>query len=104
MAGKTGFADSLAARALALLIAAAAAALMVWLGREEIPAIRGIASPAPVAGKAATSGNPALDACLAERVGDVDKMRQEGIINTAQYETFKARAVAYCQTEFPPSQ
>lgn len=104
MAARSRFSDSLAARGLALAIAAAAGALMVWLGRNDVPAIRGILSPDPVAAISAGSGNPQLDACLKSRIGDVDKMREEGVINAAQHNTFKARATAYCQTEFPPLQ
>lgn len=98
--------DRWPARLTAILIAAAGLALMGWLGRGELS--RGSfafgGGGTPVAGSAVDSApaNPQLAACLAERVGAVDKMRQEGIVTPAQYDTFRARAVAFCETEFPP--
>lgn len=44
--------------------------------------------------------NPELAACLEVRVGAVDKMRRDNVINDAQYELFRGRADAYCETEF----
>ncbi|MBA5775826.1 hypothetical protein H2509_01655 [Stappia sp. F7233] len=98
--------DRWPARIAAVLIAVAGLALMGWLGRDELS--RGTLAfsggGTPVAGSAVDSApaNPRLDACLSERVGAVDKMREEGIVTPAQYDTFRARAVAFCEAEFPP--
>lgn len=45
--------------------------------------------------------NPALAACLQQRVGDVERMKTEGVINDHQYEQFASRARALCQTQNP---
>lgn len=96
--------DSRGARLVALAVALAALCLMVWLGRDDVPFVRAVMTS--VTGSAeeavASSGNPELDACLASRVGDVEKMREDGVINAAQYDTFRGRAVAYCEAQFPP--
>lgn len=55
-------------------------------------------SPASSAG-----GNPALTACLSERLGTIDKMNNDGVITAAQYDLFRTRAISYCETEFPPA-
>lgn len=96
--------DSRGARLVALVIALAALCLMIWLGREDVPFVRAALTSVTGAAEetAASSGNPQLDACLASRVGDVEKMREEGVINAAQYDTFRGRAVAYCEAQFPP--
>ena len=43
---------------------------------------------------------PELAACLQKRIGAVDKMRSDGVINDAQYEQFHGRAEAFCHAEF----
>lgn len=88
------FLDTPAARALALLVALLAAAVLGWLNREAIMG----STPVPVAALA----NPQLAACLKERVGAVDKMRDESIINERQYSEFRTRAEDYCNAQFPP--
>lgn len=45
--------------------------------------------------------NAALEACLTQRVGDVDKMKEEGILSDAQYGAFKARAEGLCRAQNP---
>jgi len=47
----------------------------------------------------AKEATPALDACLTRRVGDVDTMKSDGIINEAQYVSFKASATRLCQAQ-----
>ena len=41
--------------------------------------------------------NPELAACLKQRVGDVDKMQQDGILSDNQYTDFKERAIQLCR-------
>ncbi len=103
--------DGWPARVVAACLAVAGLALMGWLGREElgrtpIAAAIGLTSQggSQNAGPGATSaakGNPALAACLADRLGTVDKMNDEGILTTAQYELFRTRAIGFCEAEFP---
>lgn len=103
---KTSALDSRLARISALFVALCALALMGWLGREDVPFVREMISD--VRGQSApqtgSSSNPELDACLAQRIGDVETMRTDNIINEAQYAAFKSRATSYCQAQFPGSQ
>jgi len=48
----------------------------------------------------AAASNPELAACLTERVGTVENMRRDGVISDAQFNQFRARAVAFCEGEF----
>ncbi len=45
--------------------------------------------------------NPGLEACLAERIGHVNKMREDGILSEAKYGAFKARAEELCVQQNP---
>ncbi len=44
--------------------------------------------------------NPELAQCLENRIGVVEKMRDEEVISEMQYDLFNNRARAYCETEF----
>ncbi|WP_417768708.1 hypothetical protein [Stappia sp.] len=98
----TGGLDGPAARLLALLVAGGTLGAIVWIGQVGFAGV----AMTPFANSLASSGglaaaNPALAACLAERVGAVDEMRADKVINSGQYEAFRARAESYCQTQFP---
>ncbi|WP_417667007.1 hypothetical protein [Roseibium sp.] len=97
--------DGRAARFTALAIALAALVLMIWLGREDVPFVRAaiLTATGQSEAEATSTGNPELDACLAKRVGDVDKLLAEGMIKESQYSAFKRRASSYCETQFPPA-
>jgi len=102
---RTSSLDSPVARIAALAVALCALALMIWLGRHDVPVVRGLM--AGISGEEVQqqgTGNPELDACLADRAGAVDKMREEGVINAAQYTEFRQRAVDYCEAQFPRAQ
>lgn len=88
------FLDRPVARLLAVGVALLTAALLVWLNRDAL-------FGASIGADPALAGNPELAACLSERVGAVDKMRAEGIVNDSQYAAFRSRAEAYCQSQFP---
>lgn len=94
--------DHLATRVVALALALCGLALMAWIGLFGFAgvALTPFENMAPDGVKAA-SGNPALQACLEERVGAVDAMRREGVISDTQYDAFRTRAVDYCQAENP---
>ena len=98
------FADSVIARLLALVLAI----LLGWLlwsnwaddfkrvasGEKEPPAVVSADEPTKPA-------NPALQECLAQRVGDVDRMKEEGILSDDQYGSFRARAEELCRAQNP---
>ncbi|MBO6758843.1 MAG: hypothetical protein JJ902_21110 [Roseibium sp.] len=92
-------------RITALAIAFLALLLMLWIGREDVPGLSTVwTGLTGSTTESAGTGNPELDACLAQRVGDVDQMRADGVINDSQYDTFRGRAVSFCEAQFPPSQ
>ncbi|SOC04197.1 hypothetical protein [Stappia indica] len=95
--------DGAGARIAALAIAAGLAGAMVWIGKVGFAgvAMTPFESSGTVSAGMTSSGNPQLDACLAERVGAVDKMREEGLVDAARYDTFRSRAVSYCESQFP---
>ncbi|MEI2385998.1 hypothetical protein [Breoghania sp. JC706] len=92
-AAERSFLDRPAARLLALIVAALAATALAWINRDAFVS-------APV-GTTATAGNPDLAACLAERGGAVDRMKQDGVIDARQYNQFRARAEAFCAAQYP---
>ena len=92
--GEGGFLDSAAARVLALVVAMAAAAVIAFYHRADLLPKR---VPAADAGL-----NPQFVACRDERVGQVDRMRSDGVIGDAQAEIFRERAIAFCAAQFPP--
>jgi hypothetical protein len=98
------FADTAVARLIALLIAVAIAALFVFNWSDEaeqllagtepgIPIIEQQVQVRPV--------NAGLQNCLEQRVGDVEKMKSEGVINDAQYTSFRQRAEELCRAQHP---
>ena len=102
--GATGLSrlDQLSTRITAFALALGGLALMAWIG---IFGFAGVALT-PFADLTSGSdteaaGNPALEACLTERVGAVDTMRREGVVSDAQYDAFRARAVSYCRAQNP---
>lgn len=98
---RTSSLDSRGARLAALFLALCALALMIWLGRNDVPIVRGlIANISGTEVQQESTGTPELDACLKDRGGAVDKMREEGVINAAQYNAFHQRAVDYCEAQF----
>jgi len=89
--GGRSFVDGPGARVAAMLVILVCGAALAYLHREALFAS---------GGKPIVTGNPRLAACLAERLGAVDRMQAEGIVNEAQYADFRARAEAFCQHEF----
>jgi competence protein ComGC len=98
------FADTAVARLIALLIAVAIAVLFVFNWSDEaeqllagtepgIPIIEQQVQVRPV--------NADLQNCLDQRVGDVEKMKSEGVINDAQYTSFRQRAEDLCRAQHP---
>ncbi len=46
--------------------------------------------------------NPDFIKCRDERVGQVEKMRSEGVVGDDKFAEFKDRAIATCAGQFPP--
>jgi hypothetical protein len=96
------FIDSILARLIALAIAVLIGVIFFVYWADDIrtlmagdePQIPVFAEQGPVVGV-----NPALQDCLDQRVGDVDKMKAEGIVNDAQYASFRQRAEELCRAQ-----
>lgn len=102
------FIHSMSARFLALLIGIAILALIVVTWGEDMKKLaasftdgKELVLVQPVGEERVKDENPALAACLDERIGDVNQMRDEGVINEEQYQQFSARARALCQAQNP---
>ena len=106
-AGSKSFVDSPILRLIALLFAA----LFAWLlwsnyadNFKALMAGKGDTAETTLrvsASEPAKPANEALEACLAQRVGDVDKMKKEGILSDAQYSSFRGRAEELCRAQNP---
>lgn len=100
----SSFADSIFARLIALAIALLIGIVLYvnWaddfsaLFSEDAAEIPIFAGQTPV-----ESADTALQSCLDKRVGDVENMKAEGVINDAQYASFRQRAEALCQAQYP---
>ena len=98
------FLDSAIIRLFSLILAGLIAYLFYNQWGSEIGAlIRGQSAPMATVKAPAHEATPALDACLTRRVGDVENMKSENVINSAQYTKFKARAIALCHAQNPGS-
>jgi hypothetical protein len=100
-----GFSNSGEARIVAAIFAAILG-FAIWfnwaddikaLFAEQPPAL----PPSAEVREPAKPANPALRECLDKRVGDVDRMKEEGIISDSQYEAFRSRAVNLCRAQHP---
>lgn len=100
------FVDSKLARLLALLIAIVLAILLWSNWSADFKSLfttgKGDATAtATITAQPAKPANPALEECLAQRVGDVDQMKEEGILSDAQYSAFRSRAEDLCRAQNP---
>ena len=89
---KPDFAESRFARLIALLLILAGIAVIGWHHRDDI-------FPPP---EKETAANPELFACINERSAQVDGMLADGVISEGQARDFRARAIQFCQQQFPP--
>ena len=100
----SSFADTLWARLLALLIAIALA-LFLWFNWSSdfktLFAASDDVAPAVTSFEPAKPANQALQDCLVQRVGDVDRMKEEGILSESQYSAFRSRAEGLCRAQNP---
>ncbi|MHC5653915.1 hypothetical protein [Stappia sp.] len=102
-AARRSLLDAPAARLGALALAVASLAAIVWIGRVGFAgvALTPFENIAPATAQSVAANNPQLAACLDERIGAVDTMKEEGVIDATRYALFRDRAVSYCQTQFP---
>ena len=95
------FSDTIVARLLALAISALCAYIIYSSYSDELKTL--------FSGKQTTglpettlettpeaAANPELAACLQQRIGDVDRMREEGILTDEKYAAFRSRAEELC--------
>jgi hypothetical protein len=96
------FVDSILARLIALAIAVLIGAIFFVYWTDDMrtlmagdePQIPVFAEQGPV-----QRVNAALQNCLDQRVGDVEKRKADGIINDAQYASFRQRAGELCRAQ-----
>lgn len=87
MAGRDAFLDRPAARILAAIVLCAVIGLLAYLHRDDILA----------GGTAASTGDPELDACIAERTDNVSRLVADGLLDPAQADDFRDRAAEFCR-------
>ncbi len=75
------------ARAVALGVFLAAAALLAWIHRADL------LPPEP----AAVAADDPVQLCLAGRLPGIQEMAADGVISAQQAELFSARAAAFCE-------
>ena len=108
MTGKSddSFADSIAARLISLCVALLISIILVYNYRTDFKHMLAGASDANVSLPEVDAAsdepiNPALATCLEQRIGDVDRMRDDGILTESQYGSFRSRAKELCVQQNP---
>jgi len=99
-----GFADSFVARILAMILAVVIGGFLYFNWSAEIAnLLTDNSSSMSVVSESqpAKEANDALAACLEQRIGDVERMKKEGILSDAQYNSFSIRAADLCQVQNP---
>ena len=101
------FLDGWGARVLASLVVVLCVFALGYLNRgsfdlNALLATRGAGDASVEAGNNGKPLNPEFAKCRDERVGQVERMLSEGVINDAKFVQFKERAVATCAGQFPP--
>jgi hypothetical protein len=86
---RRAFLDRPIARVLAAVVCLGCIAALAYLERERLWQ----------AGPDQRVADDPFARCLAERAAQIDRMRSEGMIETAQAELFKTRAEAMCRAE-----
>jgi len=95
------FIDSIVARLLALCLALFFSIMLVYNYKDDFRTLVSADDPANLPANSSdvsseAVSNPALEACLQQRIGDVDRMKEDGILSDAQYASFRARAEELC--------
>lgn len=85
------FLDSPLARLLAVGVAVASVALLLYINRADfLPA-----------SEVVSAEDNAYQACVNERHGQIDEMIRDGVVDDAQASLFKSRAEALCRATVP---
>lgn len=85
--------DGTAARAVAVLVALAAAGALAYLHRDDIRGSAAVASGGAPAGKA----DDPFSKCMTEHGAKIDQMVKDGVVQAAMAATFKDRAEGLCR-------
>ena len=88
-----GFLDGLLMKAVAGAVIVGCVGLLAFLNRDLLV-------DKPVADD--QSLNPEFVECRDARVGQVQKMLDDGVINETNFKVFKERAIDTCAGQFPP--
>ncbi len=92
---RLGFLDGMTVRYLAGMVIVVCVGLLAYLNRDKL-----IERPQADA----ASLNPDYVKCRDARVGQVEKMLADGLIQQDRFVEFKDRAIATCAGQFPPQQ
>lgn len=98
------FGDTIFARLIALVLAVVFGAILYLNWGSDIEQLFAGSAPAiPITAGVTQveTTNTALEACLKQRVGDVDTMKSDGLINDSQYAQFRQRAEDLCRGQNP---
>jgi hypothetical protein len=85
--------DGIAARLAAILLAAAVAAVLVWINRDRL-----FPSEIPEETAGAPPSDP-FEACMGGRTAEIERMVAEKTIDAERGELFRARNEAICRAE-----
>ena len=80
-------------RLVAILVIVAGLAALGYIHRDDL---------FPREQEAAAALNPEFVKCRDERVGHVEKMLADGVIDETRHAQFKERAISFCAAQFPP--
>jgi hypothetical protein len=97
------FIDSRSARVIALLVVLGCGYVMYalqarYVAQATTPLPQGNQSAEPTDADL----NPEFVKCRNERVGQVEKMRSDGVIGDDKFAEFRQRAISTCAGQFPP--
>ncbi|MDX1540198.1 MAG: hypothetical protein R3349_02220 [Geminicoccaceae bacterium] len=82
--------DGMPARAVAFLVFLGCVALLAWIHRDDL---------LPGEPEADVAENDPAAPCIAERTADIERMVEEGLIEEAQADLFKQRAIGMCRDQ-----
>lgn len=91
--GTRSFIDGPGARIVAVLVLIGVGAVLAAMHWDDVFAPEG---------EAGAGLDPAVAACIAERVGHVDRMVADGVVAAAQADSFRARAIQFCEQQAAP--
>ena len=105
---KEKFINTIGARLVALILSVGLLTFLVTTSEKPFTQIAGyfagekdIVLVQPAGQIRVREDNPALAACLERRLGDVEEMLKDGVINSHQHEQFSSRARTLCQAQNP---